>query len=89
MIPIMLLSILNLPIYLAIVKAGKLEVTNSLPGQVELMRRNIRTGANSSSGNKTQCCEMRTDVLTMGNSIPLTHIVTHNAHKHSNSSVST
>ena len=34
--PILLVSILNLSIYLVIVKAGKLEVTNSLHGQVEI-----------------------------------------------------
>jgi hypothetical protein len=88
-------SILNLQIYLAIVKAGKMEVTNSLHGlrdncQVELMRRNISTGASSSSDNrssKTQFCEMKTEAMTEGNTIFMTRIVTHNDHKHSDASI--
>ena len=86
----LLVFILNLQIYLAIVKAGKLEVTNSLHGQVELMRRNISTGASSSSdtrSSKTQFCEMKTEAITEGNTIVMTRIVTHNHHKHSDASI--
>ena len=84
--------ILNLSIYLAIVKAGKLEVTNSFPGKVEMLRRNISTGSSSSSGSrtgKTQGCEMRTEIMTRGDSFATTHLVTHKAHKNRNASINT
>ena len=86
--PILLVSILNLSIYLVIVKAGKLEVTNSLHGQVEMMRRNTSNRASSSGSmtSKTQFCEMKTEILTEGNSSAMTRIATYNCHKHSDAS---
>ena len=89
MFPMLLVSILNLQIYLAIVKAGKLEVTNSLHGQVEMMRRNISNGTSSSSGSRTketQFCEMKTEIITEGNSFVMTRIVNHHGHKNSDAS---
>jgi hypothetical protein len=86
--PILLVSILNLSIYLVIVKAGKLEVTNSLHGQVEMMRRNTSNRASSSGSMtcKTQLCEMKTEILTEGNSTAVTCIVTHKSQQNSDAS---
>jgi hypothetical protein len=84
----LLVFILNLQIYLAIVKAGKLEVTNSLHGQVEMMRRNIRNGPSSldSRTNKKHLCAKKTEILTEGNSFAMTRIVTHIGHNNSDAS---